>query len=277
MLDRLFAERGAEIGVVIVVTGDYHGRSKLEALWKVGRQTSFPYLVYKVTVFAWATLARLVMRGRAFDVGDLAGRTLPGVPVLHVRHVGDPAVADAVHRSGATLLVSVSCPQRIPNEILTAPARGALNVHSSLLPAYAGLAPNFWVLAEGADSTGTTVHYMVERFDAGHVLVQEPVPIREGDTAFGLFVRLAVAGSHALVRAVAMALDGDPGRPQPTTGRSYRSHPVTAAYRSLRRRGHRLVRIRELAGALRRDPPGLAAPAGRGATAGDAGIVADPP
>src|SRR3984885_1198457 len=64
------------------------------------------------------------------------------------------------------------------SDALLACARwGALNMHGSLLPKYRGRACVNWAILRGERETGATLHYMVERADAGDIIAQEPVPI----------------------------------------------------------------------------------------------------
>ena len=51
--------------------------------------------------------------------------------------------------------------------LLRAASRGALNMHGSLLPRFRGRAPVNWAILKGATECGATLHYMVERADAG--------------------------------------------------------------------------------------------------------------
>jgi len=54
--------------------------------------------------------------------------------------------------------------------LLAAAARGALNVHGSLLPRYRGRAPVNWAVLHGERETGATLHYMLEKPDAGAIV-----------------------------------------------------------------------------------------------------------
>jgi hypothetical protein len=66
---------------------------------------------------------------------------------------------------------------------LSVARRGALNMHGSLLPAYRGRAPVHWAIIRGETTTGASLHYMLEKPDAGALVDQEAVPILENDTA----------------------------------------------------------------------------------------------
>ncbi|HPK53992.1 MAG TPA: formyltransferase family protein, partial [Smithellaceae bacterium] len=71
----------------------------------------------------------------------------------------------------------------ISSEILAVPAQGAFNLHGSLLPAYRGRCPVNWVLVNGETRTGVTLHYMIEKPDAGDIVGQKEVAIDIKDTA----------------------------------------------------------------------------------------------
>jgi methionyl-tRNA formyltransferase len=70
---------------------------------------------------------------------------------------------------------------------------GALNMHGSLLPKYRGRAPVNWAILRGERETGATLHYMVERADAGDIVDQLAVPILQNDDARGVFAKVTVA------------------------------------------------------------------------------------
>jgi phosphoribosylglycinamide formyltransferase-1 len=80
-----------------------------------------------------------------------------------------------------------------------------VNVHPSLLPAFPGTHAVADALAAGVAETGVTVHVVDEGIDTGRVLVQEPVPIRPGDTEESLLERLHEV-EHRLLPAAARRL-----------------------------------------------------------------------
>lgn len=251
ILEELFEERRDEIVGVAVITGDYFGRAGWKALRAIARVTAFPYLVAKIAQMVVIKAAATMAPGALFSVRRLAGRH--GIPCIEAVSVGDSPVAGAVAGWNGDLLVSVSCPQKIPEAVVRRFPLGGINIHSSVLPRFAGLAPYYWVLAEGEPATGTTVHYLTSKFDDGHVLAVREVVIRPGESAFGLFERLCVEGRSALCEAVTRAERGDSGEAQPKRGRSYRSNPTMASYCRLRSHGHAIIHAGQLISMLRRE------------------------
>jgi len=94
---------------------------------------------------------------------------------------------------------------------LGVPARGALNMHGSLLPRYRGRAPVHWAILNGETQTGASLHYMLERPDAGALVDQQAVPILPDDDALEVSRRVADAAALLLARALPKLIDGTAG------------------------------------------------------------------
>jgi len=86
--------------------------------------------------------------------------------------------------------------------LLQAARLGALNMHGSLLPRYRGRAPVNWAILHGEQETGATLHYMVERADAGDIVDQLAVPILQNDDARAVYGKVTVAAEIILARSL---------------------------------------------------------------------------
>jgi methionyl-tRNA formyltransferase len=110
----------------------------------------------------------------------------------------------------------------IKKEVLDIPLRGALNMHGSLLPRYRGRVPVNWAIINGETESGATLHYMVEKPDAGDIVDQEKVPVLFTDTALDLFKRVTGAAVKVMVRSWPLLLAGTaPRKPMDLTAGSY--------------------------------------------------------
>lgn len=92
--------------------------------------------------------------------------------------------------------------------LLAKAARGAFNMHGSLLPKYRGRVPVNWAIIKGETETGATLHEMVEKPDAGRIVDQEAVSILPDENALEVFNKVAVAAALTLDRALPSLLDG---------------------------------------------------------------------
>jgi phosphoribosylglycinamide formyltransferase 1 len=79
-----------------------------------------------------------------------------------------------------------------------------LNIHPSLLPAFRGLDTHARALAAGVKLHGCTVHFVAPELDAGPIIAQAAVEVRDDDNAESLGARV-LEQEHALYPA-ALAL-----------------------------------------------------------------------
>ncbi len=86
-----------------------------------------------------------------------------------------------------------------------------MNIHPSLLPAFAGLQGmqvHEAVLAAGVKVTGCTVHFVTLDLDAGPIIVQRAVTVRDADTPESLSLRVLVEEHQAYAEAVRLFCTG---------------------------------------------------------------------
>jgi phosphoribosylglycinamide formyltransferase-1 len=83
-----------------------------------------------------------------------------------------------------------------------------LNVHPSLLPAFAGLHTHERALAEGVKVHGCSVHYVTADLDHGPIVAQAAIPVRRGDSAASLAERVLKQEHVIYPRAVRWFLEG---------------------------------------------------------------------
>lgn len=88
--------------------------------------------------------------------------------------------------------------QILPQNVLDVPAKGCINIHASLLPAYRGSAPYQWAVLDGLKETGVTAMYLCRQMDAGDIIDCTKIPIGPEETAGELLDRLAVVGAELL-------------------------------------------------------------------------------
>ncbi|MGE9693229.1 MULTISPECIES: methionyl-tRNA formyltransferase [unclassified Streptomyces] len=121
------------------------------------------------------------------NVAELAEKH--GVPVLLRNRPDDEELLAAVREARPDIIVANNWRTWLPPELFDLPPHGTLNIHDSLLPAYAGFSPIIWALINGEERVGVTAHRMNAELDAGDVLVQRSVPVGPDDTATDLFHR----------------------------------------------------------------------------------------
>jgi phosphoribosylglycinamide formyltransferase 1 len=83
-----------------------------------------------------------------------------------------------------------------------------LNIHPSLLPDFKGLDTHRRAIAAGAKRHGATVHFVVAEIDAGPVVAQEAIDVRNDDTEAALAKRVLEIEHRLYPRALREVAEG---------------------------------------------------------------------
>ena len=130
------------------------------------------------------------------------------IPVHLSDDASSPELAAKVAALAPDFLFSFYYRRMIPPSILACAARGALNMHGSLLPHFRGRAPVNWAVVMGAQETGASLHYMAEKPDAGNLVDQMAVPVLPDDTAYDVFRKVCSAAEFVLYRTLPRLIAG---------------------------------------------------------------------
>ena len=102
------------------------------------------------------------------------------VPVVYVKHLDDLESYSQISKYEPHF-IWVSCfPYILPEKIWRLAKIATINLHPSLLPKYRGPNPVFWQLKSGEPRTGVTLHLVNDVVDAGDILLQKDVPLKNG-------------------------------------------------------------------------------------------------
>jgi phosphoribosylglycinamide formyltransferase-1 len=83
-----------------------------------------------------------------------------------------------------------------------------LNIHPSLLPAFPGVDAQRQAWEHGVKIAGATVHMVTAALDAGPIVLQRSVPVRDDDTPDALAARILAEEHQMYADAVRIVLDG---------------------------------------------------------------------
>jgi methionyl-tRNA formyltransferase len=122
-----------------------------------------------------------------------------GVSYSRINSVNTDETLAEIRKLKPDIIFSVASPQIFGKKIISIPLKGALNIHSSLLPNYRGLNANFWVLANGEKKTGVTIHYINPGIDDGDILVQDEIIIENDWSLHDLYLNVIDKGSSLIV------------------------------------------------------------------------------
>jgi len=140
------------------------------------------------------------------SVADLARER--GIETLAPDDPNAPQIVGRIRELRPDFLFSFYYRLMLGARLLAIPARGAFNMHGSLLPKYRGRVPVNWAIIHGETETGATLHEMVEKPDAGRIVDQEAVAILPDEPAVDVFGKVTAAAERVLRRSLPQLVDG---------------------------------------------------------------------
>ncbi len=131
------------------------------------------------------------------------------LPVFQPENFRQEETVETLRQLKPDVIAVVAYGRILPQSVLDIPAKGCINIHASLLPAYRGSAPYQWAVLDGLKETGVTAMYLVREMDAGDVIDAVKTPIGENETAGELLDRLAVLGGDLLSKTLSRLEKGE--------------------------------------------------------------------
>ncbi len=149
------------------------------------------------------------------EAEGLARAAALGLPTRAIDHRGfadrasfDAALDTALRESGARLVCLAGFMRILTPGFVEAWAGRMLNIHPSLLPLFKGTRTHMQALSAGVRLHGCTVHFVVPELDAGPIVAQAAVPVREGDDPDSLAARVIVQERRLYPMALALVAGG---------------------------------------------------------------------
>ena len=160
-----------------------------------------------------ATIA-VVISNRASAAGLVRAQDA-GIETLVLDHKAyavradyDRALASELRTRGVSLVCLAGFMRLLGPDFIAAFPNAILNIHPSLLPSFAGLHAQRQALEHGVKVSGATVHVVNAELDAGPIVLQSAVPVRDDDTEDTLAARILVEEHQIYPEAIAIVLDG---------------------------------------------------------------------
>lgn len=121
-------------------------------------------------------------------------------------------VLQELQASGAEIIVLAGYMKVLSADIIKNYRNRIINIHPSLIPAYCGkgfygMRVHTAVIAGGEKESGATVHYVDEGVDTGEIIMQERVPVLEGDTPEDLAARVLKVEHVILAEGLKIAIE----------------------------------------------------------------------
>ncbi len=148
----------------------------MEALIESCRDPSFPAQVSVVLSNRPESKGIEIAQNHGLLTEIVDHKTFPGPSSF------EAALQKALARHPVDLICLAGFMRLLSPEFVQAWPDKIINIHPSLLPDYKGLNTHERVLADGRNESGCTVHFVRPAMDAGPVIIQKKIQIKQNDT-----------------------------------------------------------------------------------------------
>src|SRR5215510_10418570 len=178
-----------------------------------GRGSNFEAIADAITAGRLKAAIAIVISNRA-DAPGLESAKRRGLRAVlipskgRVREEHDAEVVAALKQAQVDLVCLAGYMRLLSADFIRAFPNRIVNIHPSLLPAFPGMDAQKQALEYGVKVTGCTVHFVDEHLDHGPIILQNPVPVLEGDNLHALSDRILAQEHIAYSEAIALVLSG---------------------------------------------------------------------
>jgi phosphoribosylglycinamide formyltransferase-1 len=125
------------------------------------------------------------------------------------REVYDRMLLEELGKNGVELVCLAGFLRLLSATFIRQYRNRILNIHPSLLPAFPGLDAQHQALEHGVRITGCTVHFVDEELDAGPIIMQAAVGVRDDDSVESLAERILKEEHRIYSEALRIVLAGE--------------------------------------------------------------------
>src|SRR5437899_2323867 len=180
-----------------------------------GRGSNMAALIKAATEKDFPAEIAVVISNRA-DAGGLEKARVSGVPTVTIesksfgkdRSAFEAVLQSALDQHSIDLICLAGFMRLFTAEFVRRWYGRMLNIHPSLLPSFPGLDPHGQALKAGVKISAATVHFVIPETDAGPIVMQGAVPVRDDDTVDALANRILAVEHRIYPQALRLLASG---------------------------------------------------------------------
>ena len=249
LVERAIVARPDDEVAIVKVPLVLKGKSRADTAARILPKLSRRFIVWKLQEFlavsAITVVPKILSRGavfrrlraiaRRYDLAfHRSENVMPDATLAFVREQQPDIIVTLMH-------------QIVKRELIAIPRLGVINIHPGLLPEFRGIQPYFWELMTGHEWAGPSIHYIRdESVDTGELLASARYRTWPG-LSVQLNYYLTIRCAAELLPQVLRRIESGSVVPREQSDRGrYFGWPDSVSVTELRKRGHELIRWRDL-------------------------------
>ncbi|MEN6567045.1 MAG: phosphoribosylglycinamide formyltransferase [Veillonellales bacterium] len=142
----------------------------------------------------------------------VAGTGIPAIPIdrkkFAARAEFEGEIARQLNLHHVELVVLAGFMRILSPDFISLFSGYIMNIHPALLPSFPGLNAQEQAVNYGVKVSGCTIHFVDEGMDTGPIILQEAVPVLDGDTPETLADRILQVEHKLYPKAIALYCEG---------------------------------------------------------------------
>ena len=246
--------KGNEIIGIVKIKGVFPKKNIFLTLKKILKNYSIYFFTFKVCetiiyniICCYISLLDKISINSKIRIRPLAKMAHEkNFPIYKVKNINDPEIISLLKKSQPDLIISISANQKFGSNLISIPKKGCINIHSSFLPFYRGVASYFWTLFNKERESGVTIHYIDEKFDTGPILIQKKIRLNNQDSVQDVFLKCAFT-AQKLLDQVLLDISNNQitTKKQNTDHGSYYSWPKSKDYKKFKQKNKKLWNLKK--------------------------------
>ena len=223
--------RNNHIRFTVVITKGLTAKSgNLQVLLKFLRKASLKFLTLRSLDLIWYKLGtdKLVNRIKESNTN-----------YFYSKNINSEVTLNSIEEENPSLILVLYSMHIVEDNFLEKFGSITLGVHPSFVPAYRGLEPFFWVLANNERNSGVSLFKIAKKIDAGSLLSQSTFLINENETVRHLYYRSTLLISDLIQDYLSIKFPNDTRPSISNVKSSYFGMPTRESFRSFRKTDHR--------------------------------------
>jgi methionyl-tRNA formyltransferase len=131
-----------------------------------------------------------------------------GIPSFETKNINNEASLNFLRSLQPDIIISAYFSQILKKPAIDTATIGVLNIHPALLPDYRGAMNYFWVLKNGEEKAGVSIHWIDEGIDTGKLLARKSFLLKPDSTQQQVLTKTAFIGTILLKKVIKSLAEG---------------------------------------------------------------------
>tara|TARA_A100000164_G_C21762617_1_gene702341 strand:- start:71 stop:907 length:837 start_codon:yes stop_codon:yes gene_type:complete len=197
-LSGLIKKNPSLFSLIIITKSISPKQNNFTTIFRLIKKAGFKFVFFKLTTNLFIPFFLKILNKPVSVTKKI--KELNGVAeIIYTSNVNEELIFSKIQEFSPDTILAAGAAHIIHERIINLSKIFSINIHSSLLPEYAGSSPYFWVLKNNEKKTGATIHQMNNKVDSGDIYLQKAINIENDDSLLSLSQKISKINNEILL------------------------------------------------------------------------------